>query len=150
MFTRRSTLIVLTLLLAPFALAGCGGDKTSSPVTNQVDTVPPTVPSVWQPRAVGATTVLRWAKNAETDLAGYNLYKYDPNPQDQNSYVVVNSQPLVTNRYAVESPAPGVTYYYRTTAVDMSGNESGYSQVMAVTLEDDGQSDKDYPRMGEM
>ncbi len=150
MLNKRSTLIVLALLLAPFVLAGCS-EKTTSPVTNQVDTVPPLAPTAWQPRADVGIAVLRWARNTETDLAGYNLYRYDPNPQNQNSYIAVTSQPMADNSYSVDGLTPGVTYYFRTTAVDMSGNESGYSQVMAVTPggAEQGGQDSGYPELNQ-
>ena len=152
MLNKRSTLMVLALLLAPFVLAGCSNDKPSSPVINQEDAVPPMAPTAWQPKADGGTVHLRWARNTETDLAGYNIYEYNPNPQDQNSYVVMNSQPLAKNSYAVDGLTPGMTYYFRTTAVDMSGNESGYSQVMAVTLETvvQGGNDPGYPDINQL
>jgi hypothetical protein len=151
MFNKRSTLMVLTLLLAPFVLAGCGSDKTTSPAPYE-DTVAPMAPTAWQPKAEGTTALLRWARNAETDLAGYNVYQYEPNPANQNSYVVINSQPTTSNSYAVASLTPGLTYYFRTTAVDVSRNESGYSQVMALTIgtgtQDGG--DPGYPDINQM
>ena len=152
MLNKRSILMVLTLLLAPFVLAGCSSDNTTSPVLNQEDTVAPMAPTAWQPKADGGTAVLRWARNTETDLAGYNVYRYDPNPQTQNSYVVINSQPMTKNSYAVDGLTPGMTYYFRTTAVDMSANESGYSQVMAVTIGEamQGGDDTGYPDINQM
>jgi uncharacterized protein YcfL len=148
MLNKRSTLMVLALLLAPFVLVGCS-EKTTSPLTSQEDTVPPLAPTAWQPRADGGNTTLRWARNTETDLAGYNVYWYDPNPNNPNSYVALTSQPTVTNSYPVPGLAPGTTYYFKTTAVDMSGNESGYSQVMAVTVEvsDQDVQDSGYPEL---
>jgi len=151
MFNKRSTLMVLALLLAPFVLVGCGSDKTTSPVT-QEDTVAPIAPTAWQPKSEGSTALLRWGRNTETDLAGYNVYQYEPNPQNQNSYIVINSQPTSKNSYAVASLTPGMTYYFRATAVDMSGNESGYSQVMAVTIGTvtQGGEDPGYPDMNQL
>ena len=151
MFNKRSTLMVLALLLAPFVLAGCGSDKTTSPTMHE-DTVAPMAPTAWQPKADGTTALLRWARNTETDLEGYNVYRYEPNPTNQNSYVVINSQPTTRNSYSVASLTPGVTYYFRTTAVDVSGNESGYSEVMAITIGtgEEGGGTPDYPDINQM
>jgi hypothetical protein len=151
MFDKRSTLMVLALLIAPFVLTGCGSDKTTSPVQYE-DTVAPMAPTAWQPKADGSIAVLRWARNTETDLAGYNVYKYEPNPQNQNSYVVVNSEPTAKNSYAVAGLTSGVTYYFRSTAVDVSGNESGYSEVMSITIGTGDQSGgtTEYPDINEM
>jgi len=151
MFSKRSTLMVLALLIAPFVLAGCGSDKTTSPAPYQ-DTVAPMAPTAWQPKSDGSTAQLRWARNTESDLAGYNVYEYEPNPQNQNSYVVLNSEPTAKSSYSVTGLTAGVTYYFRTTAVDVSGNESGYSQVMAVTIgsgEQDGGT-TEYPDINQM
>jgi fibronectin type 3 domain-containing protein len=144
--------MVLTLLLAPFVLTGCSSENTASPITNQEDTVPPMAPTAWQPKADGSSAILRWARNTEADLAGYNVYRYEPNPANQNSYIVVNSQPMATNSYSADGLTPGVTYYYRTTAVDMSGNESAYSQVMAVTIgiSDQAGEDPGYPGLNQL
>ncbi len=150
MFNKRSTLMVLALLLAPFVLVGCGNDKTTSP-TMQEDTVAPMAPTAWQPKADGTTALLRWARNTETDLAGYNVYAYEPDPQNQNSYLVVNSEPTAKNSYSVNGLTPGVTYYFKATAVDVSGNESGYSQVMAITIADGNTNqDSGYPDINQM
>ena len=152
MLNKRSSLMVLALLLAPFVLTGCSSENPASPVMNQDDTVPPMAPTAWQPKAEGSSAILRWARNTETDLAGYNLYKYEPNPANQNSYIVVNSQPMVTNTYSADGLTAGMTYHYRSTAVDMSGNESAYSQVMAVTIgtSDQGGQDSEYPNLNQL
>ncbi|MBN1505132.1 MAG: fibronectin type III domain-containing protein [Candidatus Eisenbacteria bacterium] len=134
MLNKRSTLMVLALLLAPFVMTGCSSENSTSPVSTQEDSVPPMAPTAWQPKAIGNSALLRWAKNTEADLAGYNVYKYEPNPQNHNSYIVINSQPTTGNTYTINGLTSGMTYYFRTTAVDMSGNESGYSQVMAVSV----------------
>jgi fibronectin type 3 domain-containing protein len=151
MLNKRSILIVSALLLAPFLLTGCSSDKTSSPVINQEDTVPPMAPTIWESTIDGAIVQLRWAANTETDLAGYNIYEYAPTPQNQNSYVVMNSQPVAATCYEVEGLALGITYYYKVTAVDVSGNESGCSQVIAVTIEAGRQNrnDPSYPELNE-
>ncbi len=152
MLNKRSTLIVLALLLAPFVLAGCSSDNsTTRPDIQSEDTVPPMAPTAWQPKLNYDSAVLRWARNTETDLAGYNVYRYSPNPQAQFSYVVMNSQPIPATFYKVEGLVPGVTYYFKMTAVDMSGNESGYSQLIPVMASEGTQPESpDYGDLSEL
>jgi hypothetical protein len=127
-------LIVLALLLAPFVLAGCGSDKTTSPVLGTPDTVPPATPSFRLARSdYGVATVI-WQRNTEADLAGYYVYEYDPDPANIQSYQRLNTQALTGSGYRVEGLTPGATYYFRMTAVDESGNESGYSATLPVTV----------------
>jgi len=138
MLNKRSILIVLALLLAPFMLAGCSSEtRTTSPTIDYGDSVPPMAPTALLPLFDGSFAVLQWAPNTETDLAGYNVYRYNPSPDSPYSYTMENPELLTVNSYIVEDIPVGETYFYRTTAVDASGNESGYSDVIAITLEGD-------------
>lgn len=136
MLTRRSTLIVLALLLAPFVLSGCGSDKTTSPVTQSYDTVPPAAPAMNDARTMSGEASIRWQKNTEADLAGYNVYEYAPSPDNENSYHLLNTQVLTNNGYMVAGLTPGSVYYFRVSAVDKAGNESALSRTIAVTVAD--------------
>ena len=50
-----------------------------------------------------------------------------------SGYVKLNSSLSVSTAYTDNSVVAGTTYFYVTTAVDSSGNESSYSnQVQAV------------------
>jgi hypothetical protein len=74
---------------------------------------------------------LRWHANQEPDLAGYRLY-YGSQPRSQAAYATAVSiaDPGATV-WSLELE-PG-TYYFALTAVDASGNESGFSnEVNAV------------------
>ena len=134
MFTRRSTLIVLALLLAPFLLVGCSSHE-SGPL-EAVDTAPPAAPIMNDARAVGTFAVLHWARNAETDVAGYNVYFFAPDPGSDDSYTKLNSQLVTTTMYEVTGLTAGMTYNFKITAVDWSGNESACSQPASVYVTD--------------
>jgi fibronectin type 3 domain-containing protein len=134
MLTKRSMVIILALLLAPFVLAGCGSDKTTSPIIDTPDTVPPAAPAFRGARSDYQVAELMWQKNTEADLAGYNVYLYNPNPDTEKSYLSLNSKLITSTAYRVDGLTPGMTYYFKITAVDRSGNESAYSGAFPVTV----------------
>ena len=80
------------------------------------------------------TVTLGWNRNTETDLAGYRLH-YGNSPRAQATY----SQTVpINNKYATsrELTLPDGVYYFALTAVDLAGNESGFSnEVMAEISE---------------
>jgi fibronectin type 3 domain-containing protein len=64
-------------------------------------------------------------------VSGYNVYR---STVSGNSYTKINSS-LVTGLTFTDSTVQnGTTYYYVTTAVDSSGNESVYSNVASATI----------------
>ena len=84
--------------------------------------------------AEAGTVTLGWTPNTETDLAGYRLH-YGNSPRAQATY----SQTVpINNKYAItrELTLPDGVYYFALTAVDLAGNESGFSiEVMAEISE---------------
>ena len=63
-------------------------------------------------------------------MVGYNVYR---GGVSGSPYSKINSALEASAAYTDNSVAAGKTYYYVTTAVDGSGNESGYSnQAQAV------------------
>lgn len=63
---------------------------------------------------------LTWAPNIESDLAGYNVYRWTEGAQPTK----LNPQPLQTASYRDQTVEPGKTYFYTVTALDLRGNES--------------------------
>jgi len=71
---------------------------------------------------------LTW--NPSADAAGYNVYR---GTVTGGPYAMINPSLDGTTAYTDNTVVSGQTYYYVTTAVDASGNESGYSnQTQAV------------------
>ncbi|KPJ60811.1 MAG: hypothetical protein AMJ46_04935 [Latescibacteria bacterium DG_63] len=130
MFNKRSTLIVLALLLAPFALAGCSSNE-SSPI-QAIDTAPPAAPVMTEARLSGTSAILHWTRNTETDVAGYNVYFFTPDPGSDESYTKLNSTLVTRTSYTVTNLTVGTLYYFKITAVDWSGNESASSMPGSV------------------
>jgi hypothetical protein len=70
-----------------------------------------------------------WNKNSENDLAGYLVY-CGTSPGSYDRIVGADLTASVDMR-GVEA---GRTYYFAVTARDTSGNQSGYSQQVAITI----------------
>ncbi len=106
----------------------------SSPVVQGVPEklIPPAVPTglvaVWEKEGV----VLRWDKNPEPDIAGYNLYRRE---KEKKEFVLLNSG-LITEPYFLDASANlQHSYIYRLQAVDSSPskNESDFSREEEVS-----------------
>ena len=70
-----------------------------------------------------------WNKNLESDLAGYLVYcGTSPGSYDR----IVGAD--LTARVDIMDVEAGRTYYFAVTARDTSGNQSGYSQQVVITI----------------
>jgi hypothetical protein len=110
-----------------------GEDSPHATIIAQ-DTFPPAPPSgleavfsgVMQRPAIDLT----WRPNTEEDLAGYNVYRRNGNAPASK----INTQLLKTPAFQDNSVAPGITYTYSVTAVDLRGNESAQSREASETV----------------
>ena len=74
---------------------------------------------------------LTWDPNSEPDLAGYNIYR---SSSPGGPYTKVNLVPTDRISYFHDQPLAALTrFYYRVTAVDSSGNESGFFNTVSVS-----------------
>ena len=97
---------------------GCGGHISTETYTVQVE----------QP----ANAVdLNWSPSSSPDITGYNVYR---STISGGPYSKINTGGLVASTtYSDTTVALGTTYYYVTTSVNSSNQESGYSnQAEAV------------------
>ena len=72
--------------------------------------------------AFAGSAVLSWEANSEPDIAGYNVY-YGITQRSYRSPIPVGK----VTTYKVNNLDEGKKYYFAVTALDTSGNESGYS-----------------------
>ena len=121
--------------------AGCSSndDGITGPETPTVsDEAPPLVPSgLESPKVDRDRCSVRWTAGAEADLAGYNVYLYDPDPSRTSAYVALTQFPVTRTAYVFvpgATTAAAHTYYLRVTAVDVDGHESALSDVLEVEL----------------
>jgi hypothetical protein len=74
---------------------------------------------------------LNWVASTSSRVVGYNVYR---GTTSGGPYTKVNSTPASGTRFTDRYVQAGQTYYYVTTSVDASGNESGYSNESTVTI----------------
>ena len=65
------------------------------------------------------------------DVSGYNVYR---SASKSGSYSKLNSSLNSDTSYTDTTVASGSTYYYATTAVNSSGQESTYSNLVKVVV----------------
>jgi len=95
---------------------------------------------LWAPAASWAASVtLRWQANSEPDIAGYNLY-YGTASRDYGPPIPTGN----TTSYTVDNLDEGRTYYFALTALDTSGNESGYSSEISANATSSEPATEDY------
>jgi hypothetical protein len=98
------------------------------------DTFPPAAPrgleAVFSGVVQKPAVDLTWMPNAEEDLAGYNVYRR----AGSGAAAKVNTQLLKTPAFQDNTVAPGQTYAYSVTAIDLRGNESARSQEASETV----------------
>lgn len=97
------------------------------------DFTPPTAPKgleyVMSPTG---SVLIKWNKNPEPDVAGYNLYyANDSTHTFLQKRGKMSREPIVFDTLTVTGVTQRYTYY-RVKAFDFSGNESPFSEILAV------------------
>jgi hypothetical protein len=111
-------------------------------VVSPRDTFPPAAPqdliAALVPAQPGAPAHLElsWAISAETDIAGYNVYRSEQAGAPGSR---VNTDPLPTPAFRDMNVQPGHRYFYSVTAVDRAGNESPASAAVSGGVPAEGQ-----------
>jgi hypothetical protein len=77
------------------------------------------------------SATLNWVASTSSRLVGYNVYR---STTSGGPYTKVNSTPISGTHYTDSNVQAGQTYYYVTTSVDFRGNESAYSEQVAVLI----------------
>jgi hypothetical protein len=120
------------------AEGGTVESEDSAPaVVTPRDVYPPGVPqglvaAVVRSESNGPPEVdLSWSINAETDLAGYRVYRSE---QQDTPGQLVTPDLLLSPAYRDTSVQPGHLYWYSVTGVDRTGNESARSAPVAVEV----------------
>lgn len=159
----KKTIALITLAL-PFWLSGqpvqqdnLTGNLTQGLTGGRAFNFLPVNPAPDAPTGLNANAVidqidLSWNENADTDLAGYVVYRsidgstYYPHTTGFNGAGnVITDQPLANPSYNDVSSADSVLYYYRVIAIDTSGKKSGFSSVVTATGISSGTADTTAP-----
>jgi hypothetical protein len=74
---------------------------------------------------------LSWAASTSPNIAGYNVFR---STASGGPYTQLNSPLVVPTSFTDANVTAGQTYYYVTTAVDTSNNQSAYSNQAQATV----------------
>jgi len=114
------------------AFNAAGESDPSNEVTYYCpDSTPPVPPQGLSKQISGASVVLSWTANTETDLAGYNVYQ-----RTSAGIYGTPSSPGKVNTYTASGLTAGITYYFAVSALDNTSNESGYSSEVSASIGD--------------
>ena len=80
-------------------------------------------------QAVAHTVALSW--NISSSVAGFNVYR---STTSGGGYVKINGSLVPSMNYTDSAVQNGTTYFYVTTAVDGSGNESTFSNEASAAI----------------
>lgn len=111
-------------------------DSAPAPITPK-QTFPPAAPVNLELAVIPATAQaaayveLSWEISAETDLAGYSVYRSEDAAAPGER---VSTDLLPSPTFRDMSVVPGKRYYYRATAVDRFGNESAKSSAAEADI----------------
>jgi hypothetical protein len=83
--------------------------------------------------AAGAdhSVLLTWTPSPSPAATGYNVYRSNASG---TGFSKINSTPVSALTYSDGTVVDGLTYYYATTAVDLSGDESTYSEQIQIVI----------------
>ena len=73
---------------------------------------------------------LRWDQGSETDLRYYSVYRSN---QENGTYVLIAANVSALN-YFDRNVTAGMTYYYKVTVTDLSGNSSVFSDSVNASV----------------
>jgi subtilisin family serine protease/fibronectin type 3 domain-containing protein len=114
-------------LLQPYERAKALRFSMASTPAPAPDTTPPNAPAGLAATAGDGQVVLDWTDNVEPDLAGYRVYRRNPD----GTWSFISTAP--TSAYMQTGLTNGTSYTYRVTALDATGNESVPSLEASAT-----------------
>ena len=106
--------------------------QTASVSAVRPDASPPAVPTGLTATGAASGNTLTWSANTEPDLAGYNVYR---SAAAAGPFTKLNAAVVTATAYT-DTTAPVGTSYYRLTAVDATGNESGQTASVPAVRPD--------------
>ena len=121
--------MTFSVIFTPTAVGSASGSVT---VTSNATGSPATIPLSGSGVQTTTHTVgLSWTASTTSGVAGYNVYR---STTSGSGYIKLNSSLVTLVSYTDSALTSGTTYYYVTTAVDGSGNESSYSNEATAAI----------------
>ena len=90
-----------------------------------MDNLPPLPPAPFAGNYSAGVASLHWGPNAETDLANYRLYR-----GTTSGFIPSSANRVASPADTLFSDPAGQTYWYKLSAVDIHGNESGFTTLL--------------------
>jgi len=127
---------------------GCYGGTWGETYTYQ--DYPPRAPDSLTATSSESVLVLSWKPNTEYDLSHYLVYKDTVGGFIPDSFKIVGEAPKDSSVFRDYDFVLGKTYFYRVSAWDLTGNESDYSDELAVSATDVGDFTEEGPPIPRM
>ena len=123
------------LYIKAFAVDAAGNTGVDSPVYAYViDKTAPEAPTAFKASSDANAIELKWeAYEDKTDSAKFSLYRSE---KEDGEYTKILDSVDYLN-YFDRNAEPGVTYFYKLTAIDAAGNESKMSKAVSAVLKED-------------
>jgi len=99
------------------------------------DQIPPEKPQELVALVEKEKVHLSWLQNSDTDIAGYNIYRWEAEseiPDQLNSKLL----PITETQFIDNTMKYSMNYYYGVSAVDLSGNVSKHSARASALVTD--------------
>jgi hypothetical protein len=126
-------LMVISMIALAATLTGCSTNDNPTGPSSSLDSTPPPSPTgLTQDVSNGGT--LEWDASPAGDVAGYQVFVYQPNPDRDNAYIQVAETAAGVTTWSLPAVSQQQTQYYRVRALDLSGNRSSMSAQFEATL----------------
>jgi hypothetical protein len=123
-----------------FAISQSGNVFISDPAEGySIDNLVPAAPANVAALAQSTTIDLSWDEAEDEDFDYFSIYRGTTAGFDPSATTPIAT--LTGLSFSDQSVTPGVTYYYKLSALDFSGNESDYSAEVSALISGIGEED---------
>lgn len=132
----KKSLFVMAAAVLALTSYGCGAGNNPAAPSTSLDSSPPQAP-VGLVQVVDASnqSIVQWTPNSESDLAGYQVYLYSPDPSRDNAYVLAATLAADQASWTLPTVDETTTSWVKLCALDQTGNRSAESSALQVTLQ---------------
>jgi hypothetical protein len=126
----KKSLFVMAAAVLALTSYGCGAGNNPAAPSTTLDSAPPQAPV----GLVQTNSTIQWTANSESDLDGYQIYQYSPDPDRDNAYVLEATLPASQTTWALPNADSPTTSWIKLRALDRTGNRSAESTALQVSL----------------